>query len=87
MARPNSLDRLDPAERKLALSAARKAARITERIRLRNERHAAALAALEQQRIEAWSEATALGMSKTEAAKVAGLHHSAVDRALQPSSA
>lgn len=84
MARPNSLDRLDPAEAKLALTAARRAARITDRIQKRQARHAAALAELEQQRIDAWAEAVALGMSKTEAAKVAGLHHSAVDRALQP---
>lgn len=82
MARPNSLDRLDPETRRTALSAARRAARITDRMQKRNERHAAALAALEAQRIDAWSEATGLGMSRTEAAKVAGLHHSAVDRAL-----
>lgn len=82
MARPNSLDRLDPAERKLALAAARRAARITARIQKRQERHAAALAALDRQRIDAWEEATGLGMSRTEAARVAGLHHSAVDRAL-----
>lgn len=82
MARPNSLDRLDPPARRTALAAARRAARITERIQKRKERHDEAVAVLEAERAAAWREATAAGMSATEAAKVAGLHHSAVDRAL-----
>jgi hypothetical protein len=82
MARPNSLDRLDPETRRDALKAARRASALTNRIRTARERHDARIAALEAQRADAWREATDAGMSATEAAKVAGLHHSAVDRAL-----
>lgn len=78
MARPNSLDRLDPPERRTALSAARRAATLTRRLAAQRER----LAELEAERTAAWREATAAGMSNTEAARYAGLHHSAVDRAL-----
>lgn len=78
MARPNSLDRLDPETRREALHAARRAAALTRRIGTARDR----VAALETERADAWRAATSAGMSATEAAKVAGLHHSAVDRAL-----
>ena len=82
MARPNASSRLDPQTRRQAQAAAARAARIHQRIVKRRERHDEAMASLEAQRAAAWQEATNLGMSRTEAAKAAGLHHSAVDRAL-----
>ena len=82
MARPNSLDQLSPEKRRTTLTAARRAATLTRRIAAVRERHEARVATLESERAERWREATGAGMSATEAAKVAGLHHSAVDRAL-----
>jgi len=82
MARPNASSRLDPPTRRRAQAAAAKAARIHARIQRRKERHDEAVARLEAERAAAWQEATELGMSRTEVAKAAGLHHSAVDRAL-----
>lgn len=82
MARPFQSSRLDPATLKAANAAARRAATLTRRIARARDRSAERLAELEAERAEAWAEATGLGMSRTEAAAIADVHHSAVDRAL-----
>ena len=82
MGRPIASSRLDPATKLAAHRAASRAARITGTIDRTEQRMRDRLADLEARRAEAWREATDLGMSRTEAAGVAGLHHSAVDRAL-----
>jgi hypothetical protein len=82
MERHDSLDRLDPTERRTAIAAVRRAATLTRRLDRIHERHAERVARIEAERSERWREAVALGVSRREAAKAAGLHHSAVDRAL-----
>lgn len=82
MARPNASTKLEPAARREAHKAAQRAATVHRRIQERQRRHDEAVAKMAAQRDAAWREATDLGMSRTEAASIAGLHHSAVDRAL-----
>jgi hypothetical protein len=78
MPRRPSSENLDEETRRTARAHARRAAALDRRARKAAER----VAEIDEERDAEWIAATELGMSRTEVAIVAGVHHSTVDRAL-----